>query len=167
MTMLPICVFCRLSTFSSKRGANKNPPIYAKLAKLWLRIGSAMLRVRNQCNGSSGASAFDSIEMNSLRPAALAAKHARVGRLVHPHCEPCEIPASNAEAPTPKVIDPAMSNFTLGARAVSGSNHMATTTPRRHSGACTKKMARQPTASTSAAPATTPMTGAPALTKLQ
>jgi hypothetical protein len=50
---------------------------------------------------------------------------------------------------------------------VPGSSHTATTNPTKHNGAWIAKIARHPIESTSGAPTTTPITGAPALTKLQ
>lgn len=52
-------------------------------------------------------------------------------------------------------------------RSVFGSNQTATTKPTRHSTAWTTKIARHPTESTNGAPITTPITGEPAVTKLQ
>ena len=90
-----------------------------------------------------------------------------VSGFAHPHCGPWLTPASIIDAPSPRVSEPATSKVTSWSRSVSGSNQSATTTPMMHKGVCTKKMMRQPKASTSGAPATTPRTGAPALTKLQ
>ena len=123
--------------------------------------------MRSQCNGSNGASARRSTDKNNRVPSALVAKHAIVSGLAHPHVDPCDMPASSEAALSPSVTDPAMSNFTFSTRSVSGSSQRAAATPMKHSGAWTMKIDRHPTASTRLAPATTPITGAPALTKLQ
>ena len=65
------------------------------------------------------------------------------------------------------MIEPFTSNVTSFNRSVPGSSHSAITTPTMHNGACMTKITRQPTASTSGPPTTTPSTGAPAVTKLQ
>ena len=68
--------------------------------------------------------------------------------------------------PVPSRTAPAQSNRPASPRSVSGSMTMATTIAARHSGACTRKITRHPTASTSGPPRTTPSTGEPAVTKL-
>ena len=143
------------------------PPMYAKLVSIWLSIGNAKLRVRNQCSITSGAAVRRSIVTNRRSAATAITKHASVGSELQPHARPWLMPASSDAAPTPRVMEPATSKRTPRSRSVPGSNHSATTKPTKHIGACTAKMARQPTAATSGPPMTTPITGAPALTKLQ
>ena len=84
----------------------------------------------------------------------------------HPHAPARLMPSSTSAAPSPSVRAPATSNFAAGFFSVSRNNHHATTAPSTHNGACTKKMIRHPTVATSGTPATTPSTGAPAVTKL-
>ena len=69
--------------------------------------------------------------------------------------------------PTASSTEPAMSNRLRRPRSVSGMRTRASNKARKHSGACTTKMIRHPTASTSGPPITTPRTGAPADTRLK
>ncbi len=90
-----------------------------------------------------------------------------VAGLVQPHELPRLIVSSNSTEPAPSVAEPSTSKRTLSCLSVSGSNRIDTNAPMTQSGACTRKITRQPKISTSGVPATTPMTGAPAVTKPQ
>ena len=125
-----------------------------------------MLRVRNHCGGTIGAATRRSTctkAYNNTTPSAIAPT---MRGEFQPQVPPRLMPSNNNVAPPPSVRAPAASKRAPGWRSVSRNNHHDTTAPRMHSGACTKKMMRQPTKSTSGTPATTPMTGAPAVTKL-
>ena len=134
---------------------------------IWLSNGNAKLRVRNHCSTTSGAAVRCSMVMKARSETAASTKQPSVAGEPQPHARPWLMPARSEVAPTPNVTDPHTSNRTPRMRSVPGSSHSATTRPMKHIGACTAKMARQPTASTSGPPNTTPITGAPAVTKLQ
>ena len=125
-----------------------------------------MLRVRNHAGGTIGASTWRSTCTKANSTATPASKNAMIDGDVHPHAPPRLMPSNTSAVPQPSVSAPPMSNFAPGRRSVSRSSHHAMRAPTTHSGACTKKMMRQPTLETSGTPATTPSTGAPAVTKL-
>ncbi len=124
------------------------------------------MRVRNQRGGIIGAATRRSTATKAASITAPAANAAMIHGEVQPHAPPRLTPSKTSAAPAPSVAAPAASNLAPGLRSVSRRSHHASTAPSAHNGACTKKMTRHPTVLTSGTPATTPSTGAPAVTKL-
>ena len=125
------------------------------------------MRVPNHFSGNIGSLARFSTRTKNTKATtpSIATRIVRVAK--NPHAGPRLIANKIITEPAPSNNAPFTSNFTFARRSVSLSSHQATTHPIKHSGACIKKIVRHPNSATSGTPATTPITGAPAVTKLQ